>query len=196
MNTPLLFIASLVLLFLISKGLFLLPNYMQKRREKRTKRNIHEMPCPACQHVLFIHFESLRPMVSSERALIIGEHPEYSIEATFAESRCDFCQSALVFRTDTKPPSYITKDIAEPKHRKNDCGECQKPLIRPTWPEDAYENASQIMNIPSKVGLECIHCASITCVGCLETNTRKRTNDDSFLCPRCFRGPVETIHYF
>lgn len=193
MISPFLFIAIIIATFAFSALVFFMP----RRRVIVPKANKHamEMPCPTCQQIAFITPQNLRRLVSSEVALLVRDIPDLSC-TNLAETRCDYCQSALTFRLDTKLPTYIGVDLLEPNHHKNNCKECREPLMRPTWPKDAYPSIEDLPSIPDKLGLECPYCGSVSCVSCLDTNTRKRTQDDTYLCPRCFRGPVNIVHHF
>jgi hypothetical protein len=190
-----LFIPITVLLFAATAWLFFLPQRQTQRHTNKQRGKTLEYPCPSCQHTLFIGEMNLRPLVSSEIAMVVKEMPKLNC-TKFAETRCEYCQSSLTFRMDKKSPEFLFVDNGEPVHHKHDCSECKQPLQRPTWPQDAYADFNEIPFIPDKVGLECPFCASVACVQCLEKNTRKRTQDETYLCPRCFRGPVDIVHYY
>jgi len=195
MITPFLFISVVLVLFVFTACLFFIPQRKLKTQHSKQDKETLEMPCPSCQQIVFVKRHALRPLAGSEIALLVQEMPDLE-HKDLGEIRCDYCQSGLIFRRDTKPPVFMISDLAEPVKHKHSCTECHKALERPTWPEDRYSDISEIPSIPDDIGLECPHCASITCMACLETNTRKRTQDDTYLCPRCFRGPVNNVHYF
>ena len=195
MITPFLFITIMSALFALAACLFFIPQRRNEAQKDTQDKNTLEMPCPSCQQILFITRTALRPLASSEIALLVREMPDLE-HKDLGEIRCDYCHSGLTFRRDTQAPVFMISDLSEPVQHKHTCTECHKALERPTWPEGAYSDISQIPAIPEDLGLECPHCASITCISCLETNTRKRTQDDTLLCPRCFRGPVNIVHYF
>jgi hypothetical protein len=187
-------LAGLVFAFV---GLLVLtPKMLGEQKKKSIRKNGVDFSCPTCQQALFITRHSLQSITGVEAALVIQNLPKAPADH-LAEQRCHACSSMLTFRIDEWPPVFLIANAIEGQRRSNNCVECRKPLVRPTWSRGEYdERIEAIPDIDPKLGLKCSRCDAVSCVACLENVTRNRTEDGSLLCPRCFRSPVNLVHHF
>ena len=110
---------------------------------------------------------------------------------------CPYCEAAHCFSTDERDPVWLGVNLYTPQARTNHCAECRRPLRRPPWRPGVYDGRlAAAPHIPPDVGLVCSKCGAVCCVACCRDVTRKRTKDGSLLCPRCGRGPLETVYHF
>ncbi len=187
-------LAGLVLAFV---GLLVLtPKMLREQKSRSIGKKTYEFSCPTCQQRLGVTRQSLISIEGVEAALVIQNVPDAPMHH-LAEQRCQACSSMLTFRIDEWPPVFVIANAAEGQRRSNNCVECREPLVRPIWPRGVYdEKIEDISGIDPKLGLKCPRCDAVSCVACLEDVTRNRTQDGSYLCPRCFRSPVNLVHHF
>lgn len=187
-------LAGLILAF---GGLLVLtPKMLREQKKKSVRKSALEFSCPTCQDTVFVTRQSLISITGAEAALVIQKIPD-APSHDLAEQRCQACSSMLTFRIDEWPPVFLIANAIEGQKISNNCVECRKPLVRPTWPRGVYdEKIEEIPDMDSKLGLKCPRCDAVSCVACLEFVTRNRTQDGSYLCPRCFRSPVNLVHHF
>lgn len=151
--------------------------------------------CVTCGTTLPARPGHLRPMTAQERGLIVCEHPELS-GAPLAELACPACGALHCFVVRGKQTHYVGTDIFAPQTRTSKCLDCGQPLARPGWPPDRDPGNPGAASLPPNIGLICSRCGGVSCVACCRNATRNRTQDGSFLCPRCFRGPVDRVYHF
>ena len=176
--------------------LVLTPRLMRDRKVQVVRKTTFEFPCSNCQAIVFITRQSLVKITGAEAALIIRNVPDAPMHQ-LAEQRCSACRSTLSFRIDEWPPVFLIANATEGQKRSNNCTECRKPLVRPNFAKGAYdERINEIPDLNPKLGLRCSRCSAVSCVACLESVTRNRTQDGSYLCPRCYRSPVNLVHHF
>ena len=174
----------------------LTPRLLQKGKPKRFAGTPLEMPCTVCQQNLVVPQADLETITGPEVALVVRE-------CSAAEGRklggyrCPYCEAYHVFATDTSPPKWLIENPFEPQRATNHCMECRQPLRRPPWTQGEFDGRfHEAKDLLPKHGLVCSRCGAICCVACCRDVTRGRTQDQSLLCPRCFRGPVDKIHHF
>jgi hypothetical protein len=196
MDSPALLIALAGLVLAFGGLLFLTPRMLKDQKQKSVTKGGLEFSCPACQQMVFVTRQSLKSLIGVEAALVIQNVPDAPMY-NLGEQRCQACSTSLTFRTDCWPPAFLIANAIEKTKVGNTCVECRGLLARPTWPRGIYDR--KIDEIPDrnpKLGLKCPRCDAVSCVACLESVTRNRTPDGSFLCPRCFRSPVDLVHHF
>jgi hypothetical protein len=178
-------------------GLIVLtPRLLRETKQKQIKRNALDFSCPTCQNMLVITRESIVSITGVEAALVVQNIPN-APRHHLAEQRCLACSSMLTFRVDQWPPVFLIANAVEGQKISNNCVECRQPLVRPRFARGVYDGRiEEIPELNPKLGLKCSRCDAVSCVECLEFVTRNRTKDGSFLCPRCFRSPVNLVHHF
>ena len=165
-----------------------------KKPKKRGKR--FEFTCNLCTEKLEIPFEELNAISAPEMALIVSQEPAI-VGRPVSEYRCEHCGADHYFATDRTPPEWIIVNAFEPEQRTNLCAQCRRILEKPTWPKGKYDGRiHDTHELQSGHGLVCHRCKAVCCVECCQSTTRNRTEDGSYLCPRCDRGPVETIYHY
>ena len=168
----------------------------KRKKQRHMQRGTIEMRCSVCQRRLVFHRGELEPLSPPELALAVRANRSMA-GRRLAEYVCPHCEAAHCFATEGRDPVWLGVNLYEPQVFSNHCRECKRPLRRPRWPRGAYDGRlSEIRDLAPDLGLVCPHCKAVCCVACCEDATRKRTKDGSLLCPRCFRGPVETIYHF
>lgn len=188
---PLTIVAAAVGILLV-----LTPRLLRRRPPKQSARRALEMPCTVCQQKLVVPLADLESITGPEIALIVRECSA-SAGHKLGGYRCPYCEAYHVFTTDTSPTKWLVANPFEPQRMTNHCMECRQPLLRPPWPQGQYDGKLQeAKGLLPKHGLVCSRCGSICCLACCQDTTRGRTQDQSLLCPRCFRGPVDKIHHF
>ena len=152
--------------------------------------------CPTCQASLNISAADWRPLEMFEMSLIVSVEPGAG-GMDIVEYRCPNCEAAHYFSMLEKGPAYVTTNAFEPLKNTTCCIDCRRPFVRPTWPEGAYDGrVEEAPDLEDGHGLTCSRCGAACCVACVKKATRNRTEDGSFLCPRCHRGPVEAFFHF
>lgn len=186
-------------LFLAGGFFFVLGAVAFERRRARPGQSgtsSLELPCPTCSKPLVVHRNDLTPLSSPEIALMVSAHGR-QLGNKLGSMRCPYCESEHTFALDDKKPKWVASDTFEPHRAGTYCVNCRSPLLRPNWPAGSLDG--QIRGhaaIQPKHGLVCSRCNAICCVECVQKVTRNRTADGSYLCPRCFRGPVEKVHHW
>ncbi|MDK1021190.1 MAG: hypothetical protein QGD90_06095 [Candidatus Hydrogenedentes bacterium] len=174
----------------------LTPRLLRTGKGRQAKGVAFEMPCTVCQQRLAIPQADLEAIVGSEVALVVRECAAAQGKR-LGGYRCPYCEAYHIFATDTSPPKWLVVNPFEPQLATNHCMDCRRPLQRPPWPQGEYEGRlHELKDLLPKYGLVCSRCGAICCVACCRDVTRGRTADQSLLCPRCFRGPVDKIHHF
>ena len=165
-----------------------------RKPKKRGKQ--FEFTCTLCAANLEIPLTELNDISAPEKGLLVSQAPAV-VGRPVSEYRCEHCDAAHYFCTDRTPPEWIIANIFEPEHRTNLCAQCRRVLERPTWPKGKYDGRiHDTLELRAGHGLVCDRCKAVCCVECCQSVTRNRTDDGSYLCPRCDRGPVETIHHY
>ena len=160
----------------------------------RLRRGTVEIVCSACGHNLIIAPNELAPLPAFEIALVARTEPK-AASRELAEYLCPHCESAHCFLMDTKPPTWLGANLYEPQTATAHCQECG--VLLKTAPRQADANRESLPEAPwleAGHGLVCPFCRARVCVQCARINTRKRTPDGSFMCPRCRRFPVDTVY--
>jgi hypothetical protein len=176
--------------------ILLTPRLLQARKGKKEVREAVKMPCTVCQHPLVVAPNRLVAFSGPETSLVVRERPNIG-GRPLAGYRCEQCEAFHVFATDTNPPEWIIANPFEGQAMTNRCLECREPLLRPPNPQGDRDNRlKDLEGLLPKHGLVCSRCGSVCCIACCQNATRGRTADQSLLCPRCYRGPVDKLHYF
>jgi hypothetical protein len=194
------------LLVYLATGIFLLAGVLlvlggsalRRRLPSRPRRSKHaplETTCSVCRKPLIFERGELRPLRGEEVGLVVRSHPDI-VGRKLGEYTCPYCEAAHCFFIDVRPPQWLGANYAQPQTTSGHCQECRKPLRKPPWPEHAFDGRLQeAPQLAPDLGLICSRCHAVCCVSCCKDATRNRTPDGSFLCPRCFRGPVEAVFH-
>lgn len=156
-----------------------------------------QLVCSACQHDLVIAPQQLQPLSPPEVALVVRSKPQCA-KRKLAEHTCPHCESAHIFITDCTPPLYVGADIYTPRTGGNRCMECDRPLRRPAWGRGEYDNRLAEAPLAADHGLRCQFCKAVFCQECSERisrNLRKKREEITLYCPRCFRQPVVNVYH-
>jgi hypothetical protein len=172
--------------------LAVLTPYMMDRRRRTPLR----LRCPVCQHEIETEEGRLTPLSLELVSFVVREDPAlYGLP--LAEVRCDGCGVDHIFATNVRPPRFLMSNPVSDKVRTSTCSQCRAPLMRPAWTRGAYDGRlTSAPGFGARHGLECRRCGAVTCVSCAEEASRGRTMDGSYICARCFRGPLDTVHHF
>ncbi len=155
-----------------------------------------EMQCTVCQQNLVMPLSEMEKITGPEMALVQRESKE-SVGHTLGGYRCPYCEAYHVFARDTVPPKWLLANPFEPQRATNHCAECRQPLLRPSWPQGQYDGRiAEAEGLLSKHGLHCKRCGSVCCVECCKRTGSGRSLDQSIMCPRCHRAPVDKVHHF
>lgn len=195
MTPPLLITVGFALIGVV--GVFVGLRWRSRRRSGKAPDPVDvEMKCTLCQAELSLRRSDMAPLSSVEAALLVSEYPD-TLHRKLAETRCSTCNANHTFVVDLTPPVWICANSFEPGGMSNHCAQCHKPLARPDWPVGAYDGQVDLApGLKPLHGLKCPRCDAACCVECVKDATRGRTADGSFLCPRCYRGPVNQFYYF
>jgi hypothetical protein len=162
----------------------------------RKKRIPLRLTCPICQHTIQTEQGNLTPLPLEYVAFIVRDDPS-AYGLPLAEVTCPGCGASHIYATNTSPPRYLMTNPLSDKVRTSTCSQCHTPLARPSWPRGAYDGKlASAPGLAPNHGLECPRCGAVACVACVEEASRNRTADGSYLCPRCFRGPMDKVHHF
>ncbi len=159
-----------------------------------TARNAVDVTCSHCQKQMHITTAELRPMLAVAVGLSVRDNPSLA-GRKLAEYTCPHCDTEHIFTVDKRTPEWISANSFSPQRKGTRCLNCSKPLRTPPWGEGAYDKRLKEAPLEPDYGLQCSKCDAIVCVQCTINATKNRTKDGSFVCPRCFRSPVErTFH--
>jgi len=154
-----------------------------------------DLACTVCQQTLSIAVQDMRRLEGSEIALAVRVIPKL-VGRPLADYVCPHCEADHCFTMDQGKPEWVGANLYSPQSKVSICQECQKVLKRPPWPERQYQGHPQDAPNPHPdYGLVCARCGARCCVSCVQSATRNRTKDGSFLCPRCRRQPVDAFFY-
>lgn len=160
---------------------------------RRARREVRvEMTCTVCQRPLVFDSSAVAVLTPAETALVVRVRPNL-VGRRMGEYTCPYCEAAHCFTTDRARLEWVGVNLYQPQARTVHCFECRRILQRP--PGRPGTRLAEMPNPLPDYGLECPHCHAVCCVGCCRDYTRKRTKDGSLLCPRCSRGPVESLYY-
>jgi hypothetical protein len=172
--------------------LAVLTPYMMDRKRREPVR----LRCPVCQHEIETDAGSLSPLPLELVAFVVREDPS-TYGLPLSEVRCAGCGVHHIYATDARPPRFLMVNPLSQKTRTSTCSQCKAPLERPRWRRGAYDGRlAGAPGLGPHHGLECRRCRAVVCVACTEKASRGRTKDGSYLCARCFRGPLDTVHHF
>lgn len=128
--------------------------------------------------------------------MIVQQRPQ-AYGRPIGEIRCRTCRTTHTFLLDTKPPTWLISDEGRAGHTGIVCTQCRRTLVNPPWPRGTRDGAvHQVEDAPDRAGVVCARCGDICCVECVRNASRGRTPDGSFLCPRCYRQPVDRFHHY
>lgn len=156
------------------------------------------MTCGSCQHELVIATQQLSALSPAEVALVVRSRPHVA-KRTLAEYDCPHCASSHVFAMEFKPPLYVGADLYTPRSGGSRCMECGKVMQRPGFVKGEHDNKIAEAPVGDDHGLVCQFCKSTFCIECSERvsrKQRKKREDTTLYCPRCFRQPVVNIYHF
>ena len=183
-------------------ALALLLRWTQHRKLRATgalqDRDTVTMTCGSCQHSLVIATQQLSQLSPAEVALVVRSLPHVA-KRKLAEYDCPHCASAHVFIVESSPPLYVGADLYTPRTGGSRCMECGKAMQRPGFAKGAFDNKIPEAPIGDDHGLVCQFCKSVFCRACTEGVSRKqrrKREDTTLYCPRCFRQPVINIYHF
>ncbi len=166
--------------------------YMMDRKRRVPVR----LTCPVCQHDIVTEAGNLSPLPLEFVSFVVREDPS-AYGLPLSEVRCAGCGVHHIYATDARPPRYLMSNPLSHKSRNSTCAQCHTPLARPAWPRGAYDG--RIASAPGfgpQHGLACTRCGAVVCVKCTQEASAGRTKDGSYICARCFRGPLDTVHHF
>lgn len=176
--------------------LALTPRLLRPGKGRQAKGIAFEMPCTVCQQKLVIPPSDLASIRGPEMALVVREC-KAAEGRPLGGYRCPYCDAYHVFEISAREPRWLVANPFEPQLATNNCTECRRPLLRSPWPQGEYDGRlHELKDLLPKHGLVCSRCGAVCCFACCRDVTRGRTQDQSLLCPRCFRGPVDKIHHF
>lgn len=156
--------------------------------------NTVQQECNVCQKQMVIPPSGLVPIQSVEMALCVRAIPRLS-GRKLAEYICPHCEASHCFTVDKKTPEWVGVNLYSPQTKGTRCLNCSKPLKVAPWGEGAYDKRLQEAPLQPDYGLVCSKCNAVVCVQCTVDATRNRTKDGSFVCPRCFRSPVDRTYH-
>ncbi len=149
--------------------------------------------CSVCGDETLITPEALHSLSSAEKALAVRECAQ-ALGKDLVEYVCRSCDASHCFSISGGRAVAMGVNLYEGQRFGSRCGECQRELVAPPWELGRYDG--RINSAPGPIdalGLVCRHCDAVCCVACCEYVTRKRTDDGTLLCPRCFRGPQDVF---
>lgn len=159
-----------------------------------TAQNVVRTSCPTCQRSLTIAPGDLQLLRGVELALCVRDNPKLG-GRQLAEHICPHCEATLIFAVDVRTPEFVGANMFSPQTKGTRCLNCGKALRVAPWGEAAYYKRLHEAPLEPDYGLVCSKCNAVVCVACTIDATRNRTKDGSFVCPRCFRSPVDrTFH--
>ncbi|HRI88413.1 MAG TPA: hypothetical protein PLJ47_06095 [Candidatus Hydrogenedentes bacterium] len=157
-------------------------------------RDTAQLACTICQKQMVIPAEDLKPLQGVEMALCVRDNPALA-GRKLAEYTCPYCEATHVFAVDKRAPEWVGANMFSPQSKGTRCLNCSKPLRTAPWGEGAYDKRLNEAPLQPDYGLQCSKCNAVVCVACTLDATRNRTKDGSFVCPRCFRSPVDRTYH-
>lgn len=155
-----------------------------------------QLQCPICQSPVTLSHDDLRPLTPPEVALIVGQRKD-AAGHKLSEALCPRCEACFTFLADTKTPQLLGTNIYHAQQKGNRCTDCGKPLKRLPWDPETITRRDQVLDALDPLhGLDCDQCGAVCCVACCEEVSRNRSTDNTLMCPRCRRRPMQTLHYF
>lgn len=167
-----------------------------RNRDDDSSQPVIAFECPVCQNEVAFAKPDLRPLSPSEIALTVGQRKE-AVGRSLSEATCPHCEARFTFLVDTKQPELLGANIYHAQQKGNRCVDCGKLLKRPPWDREKIVTRDQVIeSLDPLYGLDCDHCGAVCCVACCEEVSRNRSTDNTLMCPRCRRRPMQTLHYF
>ncbi|MDZ4859586.1 MAG: hypothetical protein SGI88_11445 [Candidatus Hydrogenedentes bacterium] len=157
-------------------------------------RNTVELSCSNCQKQMVVTAAELQPLQSVEIGLSVRDNPSLA-GRKLAEYTCPYCDAIHCFTVDKRTPEWVGANLYSPQTKGTRCLNCSKPLRTAPWGEGAYNKRLNEAPLQPDYGLQCSRCNAVVCVQCTIDATRNRTKDGSFICPRCFRSPVDRTYH-
>lgn len=177
--------------FAVGVLVVLTPHMMDRKRREPLR-----LTCPVCQHEIVTEVGQLAPLPLELVSFIVREDPA-TYGVPLSEVRCCACGVHHIYATDRRPPRYIMPNPLSDKKRTSTCSQCRAPLAKPAWARGLYDGRLDAApGLEPHHGLECRRCGAVVCVRCTQEASTARTKDGSYICARCFRGPVESVHHF
>lgn len=161
-------------------------------------RDVINLRCGSCQHELVIATQQLAALSPAEVALVVRSRPQVA-KRKLAEYDCPHCGSSHVFAVESTPPLYVGADLYTPRSGGSRCMECDKAMMRPGFAKGDFDGRIGEAPIGTDHGLVCQFCKSTFCLECSERvslKQRRKREDTTLYCPRCFRQPVINIYHF
>ena len=174
---------------------FLTPKLLNEKKVKEGDQILINSKCPICQCQLTIKRKGLQPLSTFEMGLVVQQRPDMHNQP-LSEHRCPSCSASLIFYMGDRRPQFVISNVGENQSESSQCTQCHKRLLKPHWNPSQYQTDFSEAPLQIEHGLICSRCDAVCCLGCVTDATRNRTDDGSYLCPRCHRGPVDSIFYF
>lgn len=180
-------------------GLLALSAYFFLRRQTGASstqpHGVIEHMCSVCHHALVFHRNDLIRLSPAEIAMVVSARPRAQ-GRSLAELVCSYCSSSHCFATESKTLDWIGVNLYSPQTKSSNCAECHARLKRPPWREGDRDGVIYAdTELDGALGVKCKWCKAAVCVSCCKRLTKNRTPDRSLLCPRCFRGPIDTFFH-
>ena len=152
--------------------------------------------CKTCGNAITLHPKACSPLSREDAALTIQQRPR-AYGRKMGTLQCTRCRTTHTFLIDTTPPAWIISDEKHATGTGQICTQCRDPLVSPPWPPRTRDGAIHLVpDAPPKAGVVCARCGAICCIECVRSASQGRSTDESFLCPRCYRKPVNRFHHF
>jgi hypothetical protein len=185
-----------VILLLTLVLAILTPKLLSEKKNTEGDRVVVESKCPICQQQLNIKRKAFEPLNALQMGLVVQQRPDM-YNHPLSEYRCPGCDASLVFYMGGAQPQFVVSNVGENQRTGSQCTQCHDRLLKPDWSQQDYGQGNfSDAPLEAKHGLKCSRCEAVCCLACVKDATRNRTEDGSYLCPRCYRGPVDQIFYF
>lgn len=151
--------------------------------------------CTVCHKELTFGVADLRIISPQERGLVARARPDL-VGKKLAEYICPHCEAAHCFVVVRARALWVGANFYEPQRAGAVCLECRKPLRKPPWKEGEYDGRLEAAPVLDPAyGLICSRCGALCCVACCAKMAHARTQDTRWVCPRCFRYPIEKVFH-
>jgi len=169
----------------------------QRRGRTAPKRSAGtvQITCSVCREELVFQESELISLSPQERALVVRVKPDL-VGKNLREYVCPHCEAGHCFVGERSRLRWVGANLYQPQAGTKCCFECRKPLVKPPWAVGAYDGRlEEAPVLAPDYGLVCSRCGAVCCVACCSKMARARTNETKWVCPRCFRYPIETVFH-